>query len=321
MAFAGSGLERCDALRRDARGLARVRPNARFVLFWRGRPLVATQRAALATVPAQKAEDLCAGVEVFLGRHERIAFFARDVSALGDLDGVDGAEGADGAPKTDGRFGAPGAHAHPDLPAQSAFVPLREVMARLNARDGELAAVGRAVLEWHLSHGYCANCGIMTTPEHGGLRRVCAQCQRQHFPRIDPVVIMLVTHGDDVLLGRNRDWPSGLYSLLAGFVDPGETIEAAVRREVWEETGIRTGRVDYVASQPWPFPSSLMIGCRAEATTREITVDPVEIEDAIWICKKDVAAALAGHHATLIPARRGAISRALIEAWLADTLV
>jgi NAD+ diphosphatase len=153
-----------------------------------------------------------------------------------------------------------------------------------------------------------------------GWQRSCPDCGAHHFPRTDPVVIMLITHGNDVLLGRSPGWPEGMYSLLAGFIEPGETMEAAVRREVAEETAVSVGQVDYLASQPWPYPSSLMFGCRGEATSREITVDPAELDDALWISREELADALAGNHPVLKPARKGAIARFLMENWLADRL-
>ena len=121
-------------------------------------------------------------------------------------------------------------------------------------------------------------------------------------------------------MGRSPGWPEGMYSLLAGFVEPGETLEAAVRREVFEEVGVNIGQVTYLASQPWPFPASLMIGCAGEACSRALTIDPVEIEDAMWVSREDMLAAFAGGHPTILPARKGAIARFLLENWLADRL-
>ena len=131
---------------------------------------------------------------------------------------------------------------------------------------------------------------------------------------------MLITHGNSVLVGRSPGWPEGMYSLLAGFVEPGETLEAAVRREVLEEAGIPVGQVSYLASQPWPFPASLMFGCRGEALARAITLDPVELEDARWVSREEMATAFAGDHPVLLPARKGAIAQFLLRNWLADTL-
>jgi NAD+ diphosphatase len=131
---------------------------------------------------------------------------------------------------------------------------------------------------------------------------------------------MLITHRNDVLLGRSPGWPEGMYSLLAGFVEPGETLEAAVRREVLEETQVDVGPVTYLASQPWPYPASLMFGCRGEARTRAITVDPVEIEDALWLSREELTEVFAGRHHKILPARKGAIAHFLLENWLADRL-
>jgi len=173
---------------------------------------------------------------------------------------------------------------------------------------------------WHETHPCCARCGATTGIEDGGWRRVCASCGAFHFPRIDPVVIMLVLHGDDVLLGRQSRWPEGLHSLLAGFMEPGETIEDAVRREVLEEANIRTARVRFLACQPWPFPSSLMLGCVAEATSREITIDPTELEAARWVSRGEMAEILAGGRPGIASPRVDAIARAILAAWVAGEI-
>lgn len=159
-----------------------------------------------------------------------------------------------------------------------------------------IAAQARSLLGWHATHGFCANCGSPTAPGQAGYRRQCPQCGAQHFPRTDPVVIMLAVDGQRCLLGRQRRFDPGRYSCLAGFMEPGETIEAAVRREIWEESGIRTGRVLYHASQPWPFPSNLMIGCFAEATSFEIDPRDRELEDVRWFDRADIGPMLDGTH-------------------------
>lgn len=178
------------------------------------------------------------------------------------------------------------------------------------------AAQASSLLSWHRRHGFCANCGRATTMSQAGYRRDCAHCATQHFPRVDPVVIMLIAHGDRVLLGRQPRFRPGSYSCLAGFLEPGETIEDAVRREVFEEAGIRVGRVTYHSSQPWPFVSSLMIGCLGAATTEEIVIDTAELEDCRWFPRAEVAAMLAGTHPDgLFCPPKLAIARRLIEAW------
>ena len=157
-------------------------------------------------------------------------------------------------------------------------------------------AEAKAVLHWHARHRFCSNCGAPTVVVDAGWRRDCAQCLAQHFPRTDPVVIMLAIDGDDCLLGRSPRFIPNMWSCLAGFLEPGETIEDAVRRETLEEASITTGRVRYLASQPWPFPSSLMIGCYAEATSREIVVDTEELEGARWFSKEELARMLMRRH-------------------------
>lgn len=171
--------------------------------------------------------------------------------------------------------------------AMEALVPSEEV---------GLLAAAKSLLAWHARHGFCARCGSATLPRAGGFRRDCPACEATHFPRTDPVAIMLVHRGEECLLGRAPHFPEGMYSCLAGFIEPGETIEAAVRRETFEETGVSVGAVRYRASQPWPFPSSLMIGCMAEATSEAIAIDPAELADARWFGRDEVRAMIEGRH-------------------------
>ncbi|RVU20134.1 NAD(+) diphosphatase [Methylobacterium oryzihabitans] len=168
------------------------------------------------------------------------------------------------------------------------------------APETGLLATAKSLLSWHGRHGFCANCGSPTTIACGGYRRDCAACGTEHFPRTDPVVIMLVTRGEYCLLGRQARFLPGVYSCLAGFLEPGETIEDAVRRETFEEAGLRVGAVRYRASQPWPFPSSLMIGCEAEALSGgldvELILDRTELEDARWFSRAEVRQMLERTH-------------------------
>jgi NAD+ diphosphatase len=157
-------------------------------------------------------------------------------------------------------------------------------------------AVAKSMVNWHQRHGYCANCGTRTAMREGGWKRECPNCKAEHFPRTDPVVIMLVTSGDKVLMGRQKQFPPGMYSCLAGFVEAAETIEDAVRREIFEESGIRCTDVNYYMTQPWPYPSSLMIGCTARATTDDIVVDRAELEDARWFDRADATLMLKRQH-------------------------
>ena len=188
--------------------------------------------------------------------------------------------------------------------------------------DGEhLAglAEAKALLHWHARHRFCANCGAPTGVVQGGWKRDCPSCKTEHFPRTDPVVIMLATHGESCLLGRQSRFVTGMWSCLAGFVEPGESIEQAVRRETLEEAGITCGAVTYLASQPWPFPMNLMIGCHAEALTTDIVVDTNELENARWFPREEVALMLMRRHpdgiATPPPV---AIAHHIIRAWVED---
>jgi NAD+ diphosphatase len=180
-------------------------------------------------------------------------------------------------------------------------------------------AEAKAVLHWHQRHRFCANCGAATQVVDAGWRRDCPACQAQHFPRTDPVVIMLPVDGDNCLLGRSPRFAPTMWSCLAGFIEPGEAIEDAVHRETLEEAGIACGRVKFFASQPWPFPSSLMIGCHAEAVTRDITVDRAELEDARWFSKDEVTSMLMRRHKDgLTTPPPVAIAHHIIRAWVED---
>ncbi len=182
-------------------------------------------------------------------------------------------------------------------------------------------AEAKAVLHWHARHRFCPNCGAPTQAVSGGWRRDCPQCKAQHFPRTDPVVIMLAVDGERCLLGRSPRFVPTMWSCLAGFVEPGESIEDAVHRETREEAGIACGRVAYFASQPWPFPASLMIGCHAEALTRDVVVDRTELEDARWFSKDEVVTMLLRKHAQgLTTPPPMAIAHHIIRAWVEDEI-
>ena len=185
--------------------------------------------------------------------------------------------------------------------------------------EGEAAtyAAARAVLDWHARHRFCANCGGATQVIRAGWARRCGACAAEHFPRTDPVVIMLAVHDGRALLGRQATWPPGRYSALAGFVEPGESIEEAVAREIEEEAGVRVTNVRYVASQPWPFPSQLMIACVAEAKDDALTLDGNELEDAIWVPRAEIRAVLAGGTGPFLAPPPYAIAHTLLERWSA----
>ncbi len=207
------------------------------------------------------------------------------------------------------------ATAHRTLAGRGEFVGLRRVGPLLDRFDGGLMAYARAMVRWHQQNTYCGVCGARTVMLEAGFLRRCtdAECGQQHFPRTDPAIIVLVTHGDRALLGRQAKWDATWYSVLAGFVEPGESLEQAVRREVKEEAGITVSDVRYDSSQPWPFPSSLMIGFTAEALDGEILIGDEELEDARWFTRAEIDAAVEAGELRLSP--RTSISRHLIESW------
>ncbi len=199
------------------------------------------------------------------------------------------------------------------------FIDLRTIAAQGLLPPDIIGALsqGKSLLYWHKHNGFCANCGMPTKASVGGSRRECENCNRHHFPRLEPVAIMLVTDGDRCLLGRQARFPPGMYSCLAGFAEVGETLEDAVRREIMEEAGIRVGRVTYYASQPWPFPSSLMMGCTAEALTTDVTIDATEIEDARWFGRDETRLMLERTHPQgLTCPPKLAIANLLVSKWL-----
>jgi NAD+ diphosphatase len=181
---------------------------------------------------------------------------------------------------------AAGADVAPDIDTE--LVDVRALAPAIAPSEAAILAEARSLLDWHARHRFCAQCGSPTRMASAGWKRRCPECRASHFPRTDPVVIMLATRGDRALLGRNRRRPGARFSCLAGFVEPGETPEEAVRREVREEAGVRCGRVRYLAAQPWPFPSSLMMGFLAEALTEEITVDAEELAEARWFSRDEI---------------------------------
>ena len=284
LSFTGSRLDRADNLRADPDALAGL-------MNWRARLLALDgllpgldeggRLAWTSLAGADPAADL-----VFLGLDEGKACFAA-VPAQGD--------------------------STPRL----ANPALWQIMASLNAEDLALYGGARSLVDWHARHRFCAQCGHATELAKGGWQRNCAGCGAQHFPRTDPVTIMLVEQGGKLLLGSGKGWGERRYSALAGFVEPGESIEEGVAREVLEEVGVTVlpQNVRYIASQPWPFPSQLMIGCHAQAETADLTIDTTELADARWFTRDEVAASMRGEGPFDTPPAQ-AIAHHLLNWWI-----
>lgn len=284
MFYASSSLDRADHLRKDDTMLQTLRSagNSLLVPLWQGQSLVSRandQKPAGALVLSS--EHLLDRPTVFLGRLRSKHFFAVDIS---DLDEAERDRLCSASLDTDG------------MPAKGEFDDLRRAGPLLCDEDGSLLAYARGLIYWNSTTRFCNRCASELVPQNGGHVRRCinTQCGYLAFPRTDPAVIMLVVHNPSdgseplCLLGRSSAWPDGVFSTLAGFVEPGESLEMAVSREVLEESAIRTTQVKYVASQPWPFPRSIMLGFTAEATTTDIQCDPQELEDAQWFTRKQL---------------------------------
>ncbi|HLH98460.1 MAG TPA: NAD(+) diphosphatase [Xanthobacteraceae bacterium] len=297
-----------------------------------GRINHAVERRADLAALAKLAEDpasrfyLVGGEVVVLksGSHGHDPLFASaEIRKLGEPAEVAFLGLLDGAPRFAAAL-APDAIAMLQKRGDIELIDLRSIAVR-GLLDGDhlcALAEARALLNWHARHRFCANCGAATRVVEGGWRRDCPSCRALHFPRTDPVVIMLAVAGDRCVLGRSHRFASGMWSCLAGFVEPGETIEEAVRRETAEEAGIACGRVAYFASQPWPFPMSLMIGCHAEACSEEIVIDRTELDDARWFSREEVAAMLLGKHPEGLTAPLPvAIAHHILRAWVEQDIV
>ena len=213
--------------------------------------------------------------------------------------------------------GSPRFSALPDGNAPATAYAHFQLLSLLDASEAPTFAAALSLANWHRRHGHCSTCGQPTEPNRGGWSRLCGSCSAEHYPRVDPVVIMLAEHGGKLLLGRQPQYPPGRYSALAGFVEPGESIEAAVARELAEEAGIAVHDVRYLTSQPWPFPNSLMIGAWARATDDSLRIDRNELDDARWFSREEVVAALNNEPAAPFqPPPHSAIARTLLHLWV-----
>ncbi|PHR60718.1 MAG: NAD(+) diphosphatase [Robiginitomaculum sp.] len=205
-----------------------------------------------------------------------------------------------------------------DMTNNANLEPLRGLAAKLDPKQLALAGRAKSLFDWHRAHKFCSNCGNQSYVTNGGVTRKCPSCETDHFPRVNPVVIMLVLHGDKCLLGRGPQWPEGAYSCLAGFVSPGETMEEACVREVFEEVGVTVQDMEYRFSQPWPFPSQLMMGLSCQATNTDITLDNKEIADAQWFSKETVRGVFNGTDTAFLCPPAFTIAHQLLQTWLDD---
>lgn len=258
--------------------------------LWRGDPLVVDGKAGFLSVAA-RGEFPSGCLSVALGMESETAYFAVDVS--------DASDNADTVPFAD----------------MGTYLNMREAASVLPRGDLAIAGHARWLFEWHRRHQYCAVCGGSTRAILTGAKRRCERCEAEHFPRSDPVAIVLAIHGNACLLGRGPHFPPGVLSALAGFVEAGETPEDAAKRELFEEAGIHLSNIRYQFSQPWPFPSSMMMGFFADSADRELTLDAEEIVEARWIDKDDIRAVLGGEERDFIIPPKFTIARQLLERW------
>src|SRR5580698_4326748 len=266
--FAGNPLNRASEKRTDAKWIESQRrdpstlvlPMRRLEPFLFG-PETSSPPIELGLIRSEIADSIAGddAISIFLGLDGDRAIFALDVSEAGE-------------PAKTG-----------PLAGLGHFRDARTAASMVSIKDAALIAQAKAMIDWHQRHGFCPRCGAPTKLMDAGYRRLCGTCNAEHFPRVDPVVIMLAIEGEACLVGRGKLFPAGMFSALAGFVEPGETIEEAVRRELMEEASVKISSVSYYATQPWPFPSSLMIGCFAKAANREAKPDEIEIAEVRWL--------------------------------------
>ena len=281
-------LDRADHLRTDQAALAALWPRARYVAFWRGKPLITAAEGAPRLVFLDAGAVV--GEPVLLGLDEGVAYAAMELP--GDVE--------------------------PVLPDGAIPADIRLNAAGLDERDAALAALGRALLSWQRAHRFCGQCGARHAIVDAGWKAICTSCAREAHPRVDPVVILQIRHGDGILLGRSPGWPQGMYSCLAGFVEPAETLEAAAAREAMEEAGVVLRDVTYLGCQPWPFPGQLMVAMRGEAECRRLKLNAHELEEAHWFARADCQLMLEGRHPRVSIPPRAAIAHAMIAHFAAS---
>lgn len=300
--FAGNPLDRASDRRSKPEWIAEQLASSESLGFavWNGRPFVEPSKEEgglqIAYLPAKMVGELAGGPErlLFMGLWKDTAVFAVDME--GPADPADG-----------------------PLQGLGKFEDLRAVALKLPPTDAAIVATAKQMFEWRRRHPHCAVCGQATEAKDGGWKRQCPSCDTEHFPRTDPVVIMLPYHGDRCMLGRQAAWPKGMFSALAGFLEPGESIEEACARELNEEAGLRTRKVRYHSTQPWPYPSSLMIGLLAEVEDDEGTPDQTELSEVRWFTRAEARQLLAGEIEGVNAPSRLAIAMQLIKAWTEES--
>ena len=300
--FAGNPLNRDSERRGDEAWLAEKLADAESlaVALWNGKPLVEDvlgedgkpTGVQIAYLRADMAQDLAGGNEklLYMGLWKDIAVFAVDIEGAADP-----AEGP--------------------LQGLGRFEELRGAAASMPPADAGILATAKSMFEWRRRHRWCSACGQKTEVSDGGWKRVCPACETEHFPRTDPVAIMLAIHEGKCLLGRQAIWPKGMFSALAGFLEPGETIEEACARELQEEAGLKAVAVRYHSSQPWPWPGSLMMGLMADVETADAAPDQTELEEVRWFTKEEAAQLIKGEFEGLFAPPPLAIAHQLIKAW------
>jgi len=296
--FAGNPLDRAGDRRSDPDWLAEQggRDDALALVMWEGRPLLeAGDEPRLAWLALAHARAVVPDRELFLGLWKGAPVFAVEVE--GSVDPTSG-----------------------PLQGLGAFHEMREAAGLLSGPDAAMAGAAKSLFDWRRRHGFCAACGTESETACGGWKRICPACGTEHFPRVDPVTIMLPVYRGGAepicLLGRQAAWPEGRMSALAGFLEPGETVEEACAREIEEEAGLTVTAVRYHSSQPWPFPSQLMIGLIAEVDSDDARPDQTELEAVAWLTRSEAADVLAGRHPAIKAPPPIAIARTLLQAWV-----